>query len=159
MKRNIVMGLIVVLFVLIVSSYSILFYSQQPMDQAEIEVSQIAKENADIQKVENFYWYNGSNDTYFTVAGYTSENEYLYVVVKQDGGDMTVLNAEEVVTESEAKAILKSIKEPAKVLEARLGIEDNEPFWEVAYKDSNGQLEYVWLSVRTGELLKEYQSI
>ena len=81
------------------------------------------------------------------------------VMVKQDGGDMTVLNAEEVVTESEAKAILKSIKEPAKVLEARLGIEDNEPFWEVAYKDSNGQLEYVWLSVRTGELLKEYQSI
>ncbi|HJB24521.1 MAG TPA: DUF5590 domain-containing protein [Candidatus Jeotgalibaca pullicola] len=159
MKRNFIMGLIGVLFVLIVSSYSFFFYSQQPMVQAEKEVSKIAEESADIQRVDNFYWYNGSDDTFFTVAGYTSEDRYLYVVVKQNGGEVTVLDSQQIVTEDEAKSILQTIKEPQKILEARLGMEADEPFWEVAYRDMDGKLGYVLLSANTGELMKEYKNI
>ncbi|MFZ2584257.1 MAG: DUF5590 domain-containing protein, partial [Trichococcus flocculiformis] len=136
MKKNIIVGAIVILFLMIVSSYTIFYRSQQPMLQAQKEATAIAEENANIQKVQDFYWYNGS-ETYFTLAGIDGNNEELYVIIKKDGGETTVLNTAEVVTESEAKSITQADKKPERILEARLGIENEEPVWEVTYKNAN----------------------
>ena len=110
-KKNIIVGAIVILFLMIVSSYTIFYRSQQPMLQAQKEATAIAEENANIQKVQDFYWYNGS-ETYFTLAGIDGNNEELYVIIKKDGGETTVLNTAEVVTESEAKSITQADKKP-----------------------------------------------
>ena len=109
MKKNIIVGAIVILFLMIVSSYTIFYRSQQPMLQAQKEATAIAEENANIQKVQDFYWYNGS-ETYFTLAGIDGNNEELYVIIKKDGGETTVLNTAEVVTESEANQSLRRIR-------------------------------------------------
>lgn len=159
MKRNLVMGLIGLLFILIVGSYSIFYQSQRPIVQAESEATQIAKQAADVQKVEDFFWYNGTEATYFAVSGYTIDNEMVYVVIKQDGGQTWVFSADEIVTEDEAKAIVQAAREPSDMLEARIGIADEEPFWEVAYKDENGRLNYYQLSAKSGQKMKEYMDV
>lgn len=159
MKRNLVLGSIALLFVLIVSSYTLFFRSQRLMIQAEKEAAAIAEQKADIQKVKDFYWYNGTEETFFTVEGYNSDGGLLYVVIKQNGGDTLVLDSQEVVTESEAKSIVQAEKSPAVLLEARMGIEDEEPFWEVAYKDEDGRIGYYLIAARTGETIREYKNI
>ncbi|MFY9902927.1 MAG: DUF5590 domain-containing protein, partial [Trichococcus sp.] len=136
MKKNVIVGTIVLLFLMIVSSYTIFYRSQQPILQAQKEATAIAEANANIQKVQDFYWYNGS-ETYFTLAGIDDKNEELYVIIKKDDGETTILNTAEVITESEAKSITQADKNPERILEARLGIENEEPVWEVTYKNAN----------------------
>ncbi len=161
MKRKIILSLIGILFILIVGSYSIFFFSLRPIVQAQDEATVIAEEAAGIEEVDDFFWYNGLHETYFTIGGYTAERDYLYVMVKQDGGDVTILNAAYVVTEDEAKSILLALKAPEEILEAKLGQSDSvdSPFWEVSYKDENGLLHYAYISVTTGELIKEIKNI
>lgn len=158
-KRNIVMGLIIVLFVLIVGSYSIFYQSQRPIVQAESEAIEIATQVADVKKVEDFFWYNGTDATYFAISGYNTEGKLLYVVIKQDGGQTWVFDSNEIVTEDEAKAIVQAAESPENLLEARIGIHADEPIWEVAYKDANGKLGYYQLSAITGQKIKGFKNI
>ena len=158
-KRNIVMGLIGVLFVLIVGSYSIFYQSQRPIVQAESEAAAIAEQVGAVQKVEDFFWYNGTDATYFAVSGYTDADKLVYVVIKQDGGQTWVFDSNEIVTEDEAKAIVQAVENPVSMLEARIGIDSDEPFWEVAFKDANGKLGYYQLSAKTGQKIKEFKNI
>lgn len=158
-KRNIVMGLIIVLFVLIVGSYSIFYQSQRPIVQAESEAAAIAEQVADVKEVEDFFWYNGIDVTYFAISGYTAEEKLVYVVIEQDGGQTWVFDSNEIVTEDEAKAIVQAAESPEILLEARIGIITDEPFWEVAYKDANGKLGYYQLSAITGQKIKGFKNI
>lgn len=153
------MGSILLLFILIVSSYTIFFRSQQPLVQAEKEAKKIAEEVADVDYIKDFYWYNGTDETYFTVEGFTESMDHVYVVIKQNGGDTLLLDADEVVTEEEAKSILQAQKDPFEILEARIGIEEDTPFWEIAYKNDDGSMGYLLISVYTGETIREYNDI
>ena len=157
-KKNVIVGTIVLLFLMIVSSYTIFYRSQQPILQAEKEATAIAEENANIQKVQDFYWYNGS-ETYFTLAGIDDNNEELYVIIKKDGGETTILNTAEVITESEAKSITQADKNPERILEARLGMENEEPVWEVTYKNANDTICYYLISAISGKWLKDIENI
>jgi uncharacterized protein YpmB len=157
-KKNVIVGTIVLLFLMIVSSYTIFYRSQQPILQAEKEATAIAETNANIQKVQDFYWYNGS-ETYFTLAGIDDNNEELYVIIKKDGGETTILNTAEVITESEAKSITQADKNPERILEARLGIENEEPVWEVTYKNANDTIGYYLISAISGKWLKDIENI
>lgn len=159
MKRNLFLGSLVLLFLLIVASYSIFFSAQRPMMKAESEAVSIAQEVAAIRDADDFYWYNGTKDTYFTVAGWDDEGNYLYVIIKQNGGDTMVLDAREVITEDEAKSITQSEKSPERILEARMGIMDEMPFWEISYKKEDGSLAYLLISAQTGETMKEYANL
>jgi uncharacterized protein YpmB len=158
LKRKITVGTIILLFLLIASSYTIFYRAQQPMIQAQKEAVIIAKKEANIQKVEDFYWYNGS-ETYFTVAGTDNKNEELYVIIKKSGGSTTILNTAEVVTESEAKSITQADKAPKYILEARLGIENDEPVWEVTYKNENGTIGYYLISALSGKWVRDIENI
>ena len=153
------MSSIIILFVLIVSSYTIFFRSQQPLVKAEKEAFKIAKETAGVQRLENFYWYNGKDETYFTVEGYTNEKKLIYVIIKQDGADTFVFDAEDMITEQESKSILQEKKEPFRILESRLGITEETPFWEIAYKNSDHTISYILISAQTGETIREYNNI
>ncbi|CZQ82073.1 cell wall elongation regulator TseB-like domain-containing protein [Trichococcus ilyis] len=158
MKKNIIVGAIVILFLMIVGSYTIFYRSQQPIMQAQKEATAIAEENANIQKVQDFYWFNGS-ETYFTIAGIDDNNEELYVIIKKDGGETTILNTAEVITESEAKSITQADKSPERILEARLGMENEEPVWEVTYKNTNDTIGYYLISAISGKWLKDIENI
>lgn len=152
------MGTIIILFLLIASSYTIFYRAQQPMIQAQKEAIVIAEKEANIQEVEDFYWYNGS-ETYFTVAGTDNKDEELYVIIKKSGGSTTILKTAEVVTESEAKSITQADKAPNDILEARLGIENEEPVWEVTYKNENGTIGYYLISALSGKWVRDIENI
>ena len=92
-------------------------------------------------------------------AGIDGNNEELYVIIKKDGGETTVLNTAEVVTESEAKSITQADKKPERILEARLGIENEEPVWEVTYKNANDTIGYYLISAISGKWLKDIENI
>lgn len=159
MKRNFFISTVVLLFLLIVASYSLFFSAQRPLIQAEKEARIIARDTADMIRFEDFYWYNGTQGTFFTVAGWDEADRYLYVIIKQDGGDTTILDSREVVTEEEAKSITQAAKAPARILEARLGVGEDIPFWEVTYKREDGSLAYVAISALTAEVLHEYGNL
>ncbi|MFY9902626.1 MAG: PepSY domain-containing protein, partial [Trichococcus sp.] len=62
-------------------------------------------------------------------------------------------------TESEAKSITQADKNPERILEARLGIENEEPVWEVTYKNANNTIGYYLISAISGKWLKDIENI
>lgn len=158
MKKNIFIVSIVVMIVVIAFSISVYQTASKPLHKAEDEAFAVAKSNAGLTKVEDFYWYNGT-ETYFTVTGTNQENEAVIAIVAQDGGDTTVLNQADIITEAEAVQLTRQAVNPKEILEARIGIEDETPIWEVAYKQENGRLGYYVLSLETGEWIKGIENI
>lgn len=147
------------LVLLIVTILSIGTAALRPYEQAKREAFAIARQQADLQTEDQFYWYNGE-ETYFSFFGKDGEGKEKVVIIHQDGGEVTVLNAEEVIPESTAWKITKRDKEPKRILEARIGLERNdEPVWEVSYEQQNGTIGYYVLSLKTGEWIQNIENI
>ena len=158
MKKNIFIVSIVVMIVVIAFSISVYQTASKPLHKAEDEAFAVAKSSAGIAKVDDFYWYNGT-ETYFTVTGTNQEDEAVIAIVAQDGGETTVLNQADIITEAEAVQLTRQAVNPKEILEARIGIEEDTPIWEVAYKQENGRLGYYVLTLETGEWIKGIENI
>lgn len=158
MKKNIFIVSIVVMIAVIAFSISVYQTASNPLHKAEDEAFAVAKSNAGLTKVEDFYWYNGTA-TYFTVTGANQDGEAIIVIVAQDGGATKVFNQANIITEAEAVQLTKQAVEPKEILEARIGIENGSAIWEVAYKQKNGRLGYYVLSLETGEWIKGIENI
>lgn len=158
MKKNIFIVSIIVMIAVIAFSVSVYQTASKPLHKAQDEAFAVAKSSAGLTKVDDFYWYNGT-ETYFTVTGTTQEDEAVIAIVAQDGGATTVLNQADVITEAEAVQLTRQATTPKEILEARIGMEDGTPIWEVAYKQENGRLGYYVLSLETGEWIKGIENI
>ena len=158
MKKTIISGLTILMAAVIFGSIYLFNTSRQPLKQAEAETIAIAKETAGLTKADKFYWYNNA-ETYFSVVGTARNKEPVLVIVEQEGGDVVVLKEGDYITEQQAKQIVREAKKPAELLEVRIGIEEDVPVWEVAYKQENGRLGYYIITAKDGKWVKDIENI
>jgi len=156
--KKILVGLAIGLGLLLVVSVALFQKSTAPFEQARAEAIEFAEERADLVQTDDFYWYNGTQ-TYFTVTGENSEGVPIVVIIQQDGGNMHVFNQEELISKEEAIQTTREAKQPKKILEARIGMEESLPVWEVSYRNENESIGYYVLSLETGEWIKSIENI
>ena len=158
MKKSIISLLTIIMGVVIVFSIFVYMESRRPLLQARQETMKIAQESSDLVSANKFYWYNNKR-TYFSVSGVNKKEENMVVIVEQKGGNATVLNPGEFISENEAKKIAYTEKKPKKMLETRMGIDNGVPIWEVAYEQKNGKLGYYIVTAKDGKWVKDIKNI
>lgn len=151
-------GLIIVMFSIIIGSVVLYRRSVGPYNQAKQEASVIAQREADLVNVEEFYWYNGS-ETYFSLIGDNEEGEGIVVIIRQEGGQVMTFPLDEVYPETDAIRQVINEKSPERILQARIGIEEESPVWEVSYRNESGRIGYYIMDLETGEWIRTIDNI
>lgn len=132
--------------------------SLSPLKQAKSETISLAEQKADLIQAADFYWYNG-NQTYFTVTGKNKEAEEIVVIIKQDDGTIQTLKKEETISKGEAMAKVRELENPSHILEARIGIHNDLPIWEISFRQENGRIGYTMLSLTGGVWVRTTKNI
>lgn len=132
--------------------------SLSPYNQAQAETLDLAERRADLVEANEFYWFNGA-ETYFTITGQDSEGNSIIVIVKQDTGEIEVLQEDETISKQTAINTTHQQEEPEEILEARIGIDKDEPVWEVTFRQENGRMGYTYISLTSGEWIRTIKNI
>jgi len=140
-----------------------IFYFQQTTGsyyQARVETIEIAERKANLEEWNNFYWFNGIEETYFSLTGTSTDDVPITVIVRQSDGAIQVYDQSETVSEQEALNQMRQDVNPSEILETRIGMDSNlTPVWEISYKNDNGGLGYYLLSLETGEWIRTIDNI
>jgi len=136
----------------------IFYLSQSERLQAKDLAVEIAAQKVQFTKITDFYWFN-TEETYYSLAGITTEGQQLYAIVSPDKKEVTILQQDAVINEQEARSITKQAKHTDEILEARLGMIKDEPVWEVNYRTSNKRIGYYYISAKNGQWIKDIENI
>ncbi|MEG0287034.1 MULTISPECIES: DUF5590 domain-containing protein [Vagococcus] len=147
-----ILGLILILAVVLISL--VLFQSASPMRKAKKEGIKIAQSVADIQQVDEFYWFTREK-TYFTVVGEDKNQVEKVVFLPQDGSEALVMEQKEGLTDKEAIQKVLDLKETSKIKKVSLGIYDNKPTWEIVAKSKDGGIVYYLIDFKNGDVIKK----
>ena len=149
-KRKILLGIITALLVMIV--LIVIFYvrATHPWKQAEKEATAIAKEYAQLESVDNFYWFT-RKETSFAVTGKDAKGEELVVIIPKSGKNITVLNQKDGVEEGHIRQIMSTDYKEKDIQKISLGLYEDKPTWEVITKNDDGSLSYYLLSFEKAE--------
>lgn len=130
------------------------------MRQARQEAVEIAEEYANIDTVDDFYWFT-REETYFTVMGKDENDRALAVIIPKSGDKVRVEEQSEGLSEQEAKQAVLQEHEDETIEKASLGIVDNDPVWEVVTTDENDDegSNYYLLQFQDGEEVKNLRDI
>ncbi|WP_027107494.1 DUF5590 domain-containing protein [Lacticigenium naphthae] len=156
--KKIILGISVLLALFVLGVIAVYHSTQSPYNSARTQAESYVRKKTDLTEFEDFYWYNGE-ETFFAVIGNDAENKKLIAIIESESGKVTTHDAEESLTEQEAIALTKQEKNPAEILQARIGMENNEPVWEVSYLSESGSLGYYVLSMQNGNWIKDIENI
>lgn len=156
--KKFLIGLSVVMASFIIATVVLYRRSVSPYNQAKSEATTIANREAGLASVDDFHWYNGT-ETYFTVTGTTDEGEDRIIIIRQEDGNVVNLSANEVISEADAIQQVREEKSPERVLQARIGIEEDVPVWEVSYRNKNGRIGYYVMDLESGEWMRTIDNI
>jgi len=156
--KKVIIGLIIVLSIFIVGSIYIYQQASAPFAQAEAETVTFLSERTDLERPEDFYWYNGEIST-FAVKGFNVEDEEKVYIVRQEGGAISTYDAADTISEQEAIRQTREAREPRRILNAKIGVMNDTPIWEVTYKNDNNRLGYYIIDMQTGEWIRTIDNI
>ncbi|MDN6290289.1 MAG: DUF5590 domain-containing protein [Tetragenococcus koreensis] len=162
-KQKVTALFVISMVLLFIIFFSIIFYirASRPMRQAKQEAVEIAEEYANIDTVDDFYWFT-RDETYFTVMGKDENDRDLAVIIPQSGNKVTVEQQDEGLTEQEARQAVLQEHENETVEKTSLGMVDDTPVWEVVTTDDNGDSEgsnYYLLQFEDGEEVNSLRDI
>lgn len=157
MKKNLTTTLIIMLLFIFAVTF-VITRSLAPFNQAKAETEELAIRRANLVESDEFYWYNGT-ETFFTITGKNDQGQPIIVIVQQDGGNIEVVDANEAITKYDVMQLTIERESPKRIREARIGIENKQPIWEVSFEMENGSLGYSLFSLTTGEWLKTIKNI
>lgn len=150
--------LILVLLALIIGFVTVMYRSNRPLAQAEEEATTIAQKYTDLAEVSDFYWFTREK-TYFSLLGEDKKGNEIAVIVPKDGNKVTVLNQKDGLSELAAMQNVAKAYPKEKVKQAKLGIYQEAPVWEVTTTSSSGKVNYVLVSFDKGEEIKKVSDI
>ena len=158
-KRKIIALLIGITILLLIILFSSLSYirATSPIRQAKAEATQLAKQYANIEEVDRFYWFT-REDTYFSVLGKNQEQQDVVAIIPKSGENVTVLAQDEGLTEDEAKEKIFKDYPRETLRKATLGMFEDQPVWEVMTKGNKGN-NYYLLDFKDGKEVKVIRNI
>lgn len=139
-----------VILVIVLSSLTIYKQIQYNKTEGFSEAIERAKDETSLVEVVETSTYT-RNETYVVVNGIDDDNEEMYVFVPEDSEDVSVIDANDGITEEDAIQIVKEQQQVSKILSTQIGIENNQPLWEITYLDENNSLVYYYLDFKTGD--------
>ncbi|HEM6087560.1 TPA: DUF5590 domain-containing protein [Streptococcus suis] len=143
-----VVGISLFITVLTFSIFIIWDISSAPYVEMRQHATQVARDYADIQTVDTFSIYNGS-ETYYSIIGVNSEGQSLAVIIPENSNTVFVYPMENGISKDEAQAIAKE-NGAGQVERVLLGIRDDKPIWEV----KSGTAYYL-VEFETGSFVKK----
>lgn len=151
---KLLIGLLTLFAAMIIGGVTLFSQAAKPYYQVEAETTQYVKDHANIIQVNDFYWYNGADETYFSVSGYNEDTNRVMVIVRQSDGAIMTYDFDETISEYDAYHQFNDQYQPQEILNMSIGLNEiNAPMWEITYKDDSGQMGYYYMHLLTGEEL------
>ncbi|KXH81993.1 DUF5590 domain-containing protein [Sporosarcina sp. HYO08] len=133
----------------------LVFYNAyKPIATEEEKAREVAIKSGQLVTVQSTEIFNGTNSM-VTVFGKDQEGNEKAVFVgknKQERYDEVLLA--DGITAKKALDVVKKELDVQKVMHVSLGVMEEDPMWEIAFKSGNGQLNYVYLSFKNGQWKK-----
>ncbi|HEM5490798.1 TPA: DUF5590 domain-containing protein [Streptococcus suis] len=143
-----VVGISLFITVLTFSIFIIWDISSAPYVEMRQHATQVARDYADIQTVDTFSIYNGS-ETYYSIIGVNSEGQSLAVIIPENSNTVFVYPMENGISKDEAQTVAKE-NGAGDVEKVVLGYKDGKPIWEV----KSGTAYYL-VEFETGSFVKK----
>ncbi|GEN50662.1 cell wall elongation regulator TseB-like domain-containing protein [Alkalibacterium pelagium] len=156
--KKFIIGLAITLSLVIIGAIILYQRSTNTYSRAEADTIAFVRERTNLNQVEDFHWYNGT-ETYLTVTGTNEEGQERIYIVQQAGGQITSFSAENTISEQEAVRMTREARDSVKILNARIGMIDDTPVWEISYRNENDRLGYYIVNLQTGEWLRTIDNI
>lgn len=147
-----IIGLVLILTVVLISI--VLVQSSSPMRKAKKQGIEVARKVADIEYVEDFYWFT-REDTYFTVLGIDKNNNEKVVFLPQDGSEAVVMNQKDGIDDKEAVQKVLDLKETRKIKKVSLGLYEKKPVWEIVANGNENGINYYLVDFNDGEIINK----
>ncbi|WP_018660350.1 DUF5590 domain-containing protein [Heyndrickxia acidiproducens] len=107
--------------------------ARKPYNDAYKKAETIAKSEAGIRTVDQFYLYHGKNTCYVVVGkGKNNVKKAVWIPEKHPRRPV-VMKFSAGISKQTAVRTVQSEKQPDRILSARLGMDSQVPIWEVAY--------------------------
>lgn len=158
LNRKVVSGLTVILLIILVGLLFIFSQSTRGMVQAQEETMALVELDHTIEDVNNFYWVT-FDETFFTLDFTDDQGQQIYAIVTQDGGDIHYYTSQDIISHQDALSITLSENNPAKLLQPRLGMLNNQPVWEISFKTEEDTLSYFYIDARNGEWIQTIANV
>ncbi|ANU13367.1 hypothetical protein B481_1889 [Planococcus halocryophilus Or1] len=131
----------------------VLFLGNKPYSDTEELAIERAKSEKLIEDVERAYVYTNVKAS-VTVLGTNGKGELMAVFVPEGDGKLQTLALVDKITAKQARELVLNEMDVKKILHTKLGMESEEPVWEVAFVDEKDTLNYVYLSADDGQWRK-----
>ena len=156
--KKIIIGLAITLSLVIIGTIFLYQQSTTTYTRAKADTVAFVRERTNLDRVSDFHWFNGT-ETFLTVTGTNEEGQERIYIVQQDGGQITSFSAENTISEQEAVRMTREARNPVKILNARIGMIDDTPVWEISYRNENDRLGYYIVNLQTGEWIRTIDNI
>jgi len=158
LKKLIIISTTVLVVLLGLFFYGKTYYdANKPKRIAFSEAQQIASNEYAMKQFDQFYYYSG-NEAWNVITGKNEDNQAIGVWISRtsDGTKSLPLDG---LTEQEAIGKLQANKDVGKIKKIVLGMEDDEPLWEITYLNAKDYLCYYYVDYYTGEMLRSYDNV
>lgn len=145
-KEQVVIGLSLVFFVLIVSTIMVVFFAMKPDIDAKNVMRAVATREANLTTISRVDTYNGQS-TYYSVFGKNAQGEDRVVLIGQKDKDIHILALNSGISRKKAEKIAK--EQGAEKTKTNLGFLEGRAVWEVA-----SQTRYYLIDFQTGQFIK-----
>lgn len=144
----------IILIVLLLGGF--LYFNRviSPYNKVRDDTYSHVRDYAGIKNPDNFYVYHGISETYFTVLGQDARPEYVVAIVEQNTGNIDVFLQSEVLSEADVVRAVEAEYPVSEMMSQRIGKEDDTPIWEVTFKDNEGNIQYAYYHLVSGEKLE-----
>lgn len=149
----VLISVLIVLIAVVVGTVLIFTQATKPTRTAKKQAISIAKDYADMQQTDDFYWFTWK-DTYYSVTGTDSNGKKIIAVIPEDGGNVRVVNQSDGYSEKEIRTIVRDDYKDPTIQKVNFGWFDKQAVWEVITKEEDGTFCYYLLSFKTGEEIK-----
>lgn len=135
--------------VVIALSYGyLIFLSMSPYQEAKKTGEDLAKEYAQLTKVDEVSLYNGLS-SYYSVLGERAQSEKVAVLIDKNDQKIYVYQLDKGISREEAERLVKN-QGKSEVSQVTFGRYQEKPVWEVHTGN-----EYVLVDFETGQLVKK----
>lgn len=148
--------LLLFLLTLGISITLIVFYqAEKPFATASMIAEEAVLKNNVLEEIEKTDQYHGKT-SWITVYGKDKDdNKKIIFVEEKTTKILKAISIKDGITKQKATNNVKRDEDVKKILNASLGLENDTPFWEVSYLDSEDTLNYSYLNFADGKKLKQ----
>lgn len=156
MKKWIIISISLLVIIGILASAAIYKNALDSKQDLTSYAESAAKRESDIQTVNEVDFYHGT-ETYAVVHGLDEQNEkWIAWVPEKEGKKIIVHREKDGWDELRVRTFVKKNANPKRLIDVRLGVEENVPVWEVSYIDQQDRYAFYYVTFSEGIFVKRY---